>query len=115
MSAWTRVLAAAGLEPGSVHAVDLDGAEVVVFCGRSGRLGAVARTCPHLDWDLADGIVIDDELMCPGHGWSFTPDGRALKRNEAGRVDDKGAIGCYGVRVVDGWAEVESPAAPAAD
>jgi len=58
------------------------------------RARSAPRQCPHLDFDLADAAVVGDELVCPGHGWAFTCAGRALKRNEFGRADDKGAIEC---------------------
>ncbi|GIU89832.1 MAG: hypothetical protein KatS3mg010_0931 [Acidimicrobiia bacterium] len=76
----------------SVVAVTVDGEEYVVWRGASGALGSAPRRCPHLDWDLTGARVVGDELVCPGHGWSFTVGGRACKRTERGRVDDKGAI-----------------------
>jgi phenylpropionate dioxygenase-like ring-hydroxylating dioxygenase large terminal subunit len=80
------------LPPGTVVAVELDGAEYVVWRGRSGRLGSAPRVCPHLDHDLAEGYVVADELVCPGHGWAFDGCGHASKRNEFGRVDPKGEV-----------------------
>ena len=80
------------LNPGAVVAVEVHGVEYVVWRGRSGRLGSAPRTCPHLDHDLAEGYVVDDELVCPGHGWAFDGHGDAYKRNEFGRVDPKGRV-----------------------
>jgi phenylpropionate dioxygenase-like ring-hydroxylating dioxygenase large terminal subunit len=80
------------LTPGAVVAVEIDGAEYVVWRGRSGRLGSAPRTCPHLDHDLGEGYVVDDELVCPGHGWAFDGHGEVYKRNEFGRVDPKGRV-----------------------
>ena len=54
--------------------------------------GSAPRTCPHLDHDLAEGYVVDDELVCPGHGWAFDGRGHTYKRNEFGRVDPKGDV-----------------------
>ena len=34
--------------------------------------------------------MVDDELVCPGHGWAFDGRGHTYKRNEFGRVDPKG-------------------------
>jgi nitrite reductase/ring-hydroxylating ferredoxin subunit len=75
--------------PGAVVPIEVDAHEFVVWRARSGRLCAMARRCPHLDWDLADAWVEGDELVCPGHGWSFDVDGHAFKRNLLGRVDPK--------------------------
>ncbi len=83
---------AGALAPGSVVAVEVDGGEYVVWRGGSGALGSAPRICPHLDHDLAKGFVVDDELVCPGHGWAFDGHGRTFKRNEFGRVDPKGSV-----------------------
>lgn len=82
----------ARLPPGAVIAIELDGDEYVVWRGRKGALGSAPRTCPHLDHDLAEGYVVDDELVCPGHGWAFDGRGHTYKRNEFGRVDPKGEV-----------------------
>jgi nitrite reductase/ring-hydroxylating ferredoxin subunit len=100
---WDRVLDARLLTPSSCRAIDED---TVVFVSSTGVAAAVARRCPHLDWDLAEAAVAGDELVCPGHGWSFTTEGRARKRNLAGRTDDKGTICRWETRVVDGWLEI---------
>jgi 3-ketosteroid 9alpha-monooxygenase subunit A len=83
---------AAALAPGSVVAVEVGGREYVIWRGRTGALGSAPRSCPHLDHDLAEGYVIVDELVCPGHGWAFDGLGHVFKRNEFGRVDPKGAV-----------------------
>ena len=89
-----------------IVAVEVEGDEYVVWRGASGALGSAPRRCPHLDWDLTEGQVVGDELVCTGHGWSFTCAGRALKRNELGREDDKGTIECLVVAEVDGTIEL---------
>ena len=68
------------------------GADYVLWCSESGRSCAVPRWCPHLDWDLTEAVVVGEELVCPGHGWSIAVDGRVFKRNELGREDDKGRV-----------------------
>ena len=97
----------AGLAPGAVVAVEIEGDEYVVWRGRSGTLGSAPRTCPHLDHDLAEGFVVDDELVCPGHGWAFDGHGEAYKRNEFGRVDPKGNVPALRLHEHDGIVEVE--------
>src|ERR1700751_2544705 len=86
------LIEANALPPGAIVAVEVDGAEYVVWRGCSGRLGSAPRICPHLDHDLAEGYVVDDELVCPGHGWAFDGRGDVYKRNEFGRVDSKGRV-----------------------
>lgn len=82
----------AALARGAVLAVEVDGDEYVVWRGQRGELGSAPRSCPHLDHDLAEGFVVGDELVCPGHGWAFDGRGRVHKRNEYGRVDPKGRV-----------------------
>jgi phenylpropionate dioxygenase-like ring-hydroxylating dioxygenase large terminal subunit len=96
------LLAAAAVPPGAVVPVDVGGEVFVVWRARSGRLCAMARQCPHLDWDLAEASVVDDELVCPGHGWSFDTDGHAFKRNLFGRADSKDEVATLPVEEVDG-------------
>jgi phenylpropionate dioxygenase-like ring-hydroxylating dioxygenase large terminal subunit len=93
------------IAPGTVAAWDDD---VVVWRGESGALCAMQRQCPHLDWDLAEATVVGDELVCPGHGWSFDAQGHACKRNLFGRADPKGVVDAFAVREVDGEIRVGS-------
>ena len=100
------ILAAAAVPPGAVVAVEIGGDEYVVWRARSGRLCAMPRTCPHLDWDLAEASVEGDELVCPGHGWSFDPDGHACKRNLLGRADAKDDVETLPLEERDGEVRV---------
>lgn len=105
-------MSADALQPGEVRAGHSPaGDDVVLFRTARGDLGCVARTCPHLDWDLADAFVAGEELVCPGHGWSFTIDGRALKRNELGRCDDKGRTTAWAVVATEAGVIVGDPLA----
>ena len=97
----------AALPAGAVVAVEVDGAEYVVWRGRSGRLGSAPRICPHLDHDLAEGYVAGDELVCAGHAWAFDGDGNAYKRNEFGRIDPKGAVATLAIREEKGLVVLE--------
>lgn len=98
----TGALGASDVQP-----VVIAGAQAVVWRAGSGAPCAVARHCPHLDWDLADGAVHGAELVCLGHGWSITGDGRAFKRNERGREDAKGRTRAWVLRERDGWIDVQ--------
>jgi nitrite reductase/ring-hydroxylating ferredoxin subunit len=100
---------AIALPGGEVPGVEVPGGEMVAWCGRSGVLGAIPRFCPHLDHDLAAGYVSGDELVCAGHGWSFTVEGWARKRTELGRIDDKGSVPSYRMRRNEGRIEILDP------
>jgi phenylpropionate dioxygenase-like ring-hydroxylating dioxygenase large terminal subunit len=109
---WFRVIPASDVPGRAIVPVDVAGDDAVVWRAADGRAHAVARWCPHLDWDLAEAVWRGDELLCAGHGWSILGDGRACKRNEHGRVDDKGATRTWRLREHYGWieAELEAPA-----
>jgi len=77
---------------GQVRALEIGGEDFVLWRGADGRVRSAPRWCPHLDHDLADGYVVECELVCAGHGWGFDGDGHAFKRNEWGRVDPKGTV-----------------------
>ncbi len=100
-------LPAAALAPGAVRVVEVDGEEYVLWRGHDGRVRSAPRWCPHLDHDLAEGYVVDDELVCPGHAWAFDGDGNAYKRNEFGRVDPKGTVATLAVVEADDIVDVE--------
>ena len=102
-------LASATLAPGSVVAAECAGEEFVLWRGHDGRVRGAPRRCPHLDHDLAEGYVVDDELVCAGHAWAFDGAGHAYKRNEFGRVDPKGTVEVPVVREHDAMIEASPP------
>lgn len=51
--------------------VKLNGEEIVVFRAGDGRIGALRDVCPHRRMRLSRGIVKNDRLECPYHGWTF--------------------------------------------
>jgi phenylpropionate dioxygenase-like ring-hydroxylating dioxygenase large terminal subunit len=90
------------VRPRAVVPIDIAGEEYVLWRGNDGRLRSAPRRCPHLDHDLAEGHVVADELVCPGHAWAFDGYGNAYKRNEFGRADPKGSVATLEIREADG-------------
>jgi nitrite reductase/ring-hydroxylating ferredoxin subunit len=111
--AWEPVLPATDLPPHRVVAVEVNGDEAVAWRTIDRHPCVMARRCPHLDWDLTEAIVVGDELLCAGHGWSLRADGAALKRTEFGREDPKGKIRTWPAREHAGRIEVDPGSAPA--
>ena len=102
------VVSSAELPPGGIRPCTVGDDDAVVFRTASGRLGALARACPHLDRDLSDGQVVGEELVCTAHGWSITVEGAACKRNEFGRVDPKGVTHAWQAHDIDGMIVVDT-------
>ena len=100
-------LPASEIPAGCVRAVELAGADFVVWRGADGAVRSAPRWCPHLDHDLADGYVAQNELVCAGHGWAFDGDGHAYKRNEFGRVDPKGTVDTLRLHEHDDVVEID--------
>lgn len=70
---------AAALADGPVG-VTVDGAAVVVFRDRSGRVGALPDRCPHRDMPLSSGSIgFFGELVCGYHGWAWDVDGVCVR------------------------------------
>jgi nitrite reductase/ring-hydroxylating ferredoxin subunit len=46
-----------------------DVAMVVIRTGSGVR--AFLDRCPHAQWPLSEGEMVDGILVCPGHGWQF--------------------------------------------
>lgn len=59
----------------SPAAVTLLGRRLVIFRTGDGGLGALDDTCPHRRMPLSDGYVSRGQLVCPYHGWRFSPSG----------------------------------------
>jgi phthalate 4,5-dioxygenase len=113
---WHAVIASDDVPARTIVPITIDGEDAVVWRSGDGTPRAVGRWCPHLDWDLADAQWRGEELLCFAHGWSILGDGRACKRNEHGRVDDKGTTRTWTLREHDGWIEaaVDAPSGSSA-
>ncbi len=56
---------------GEGKAFDLGTVRVAVFRSRNGELYATQASCPHKHGPLADGLVDDQKVVCPLHGYAF--------------------------------------------
>lgn len=60
------------LAPGELRPLTIDGRDRVVARTEFGELCAFARTCTHGEADLAQGVVVGDEIECPKHNGRFS-------------------------------------------
>lgn len=75
---WQPVANGPSLVPGSVKNYTLLETELVIARFANGGLLAAGVACPHKGARLSAGCIRDDALMCPYHGWAFSPDGTCL-------------------------------------
>jgi nitrite reductase/ring-hydroxylating ferredoxin subunit len=73
---WYPVLCSTQLRRGRIRAIQLDGNELIVFRGQSGKPGVIQRYCCHFGADLAGARVKGDQVVCPMHGWTFNSCGQ---------------------------------------
>ena len=91
-------IAAGGVPAGAIVDAEIDGVEVVVWRGASGRLCATDARCPH-QWShfAAEGAVDGDELVCTSHFWRFAPDGSGCRLVGTDRREPVVGIGVHHV------------------
>lgn len=75
---WFPVAASSELAAGKAKAVRLLGEDLVLFRQPDGQLGLVEERCSHRGSSLRCGIVDDQGIACPYHGWKFASDGACL-------------------------------------
>lgn len=70
----------ADVNPGPA-AVRLLGDNYVIWRSGTSPAGfsAAADRCPHREAPLSAGSVAEDNLACPYHGWTFSPDGSCIR------------------------------------
>lgn len=62
----------ADLDDGDLIAVEVEGKKLAV-CRIGGEYRAFEDRCPHMDWPLTEGYIVDDTLYCSLHLASFDP------------------------------------------
>ncbi|MGW4842995.1 Rieske 2Fe-2S domain-containing protein [Nocardia brasiliensis] len=58
--------------------IRLLGEDLVLFRDRRGGWGLIGRYCSHRRMNLALGMVEEDGIRCPYHGWKFAADGTCV-------------------------------------
>jgi phenylpropionate dioxygenase-like ring-hydroxylating dioxygenase large terminal subunit len=74
---WHPVAYSPEVDPGPTGVVLLD--ERLVLVRLDGRVRAFPDLCVHCGTALSLGLVVEDELRCAYHGWTYGPDGNCTQ------------------------------------
>ena len=89
-SSWYCVGWSDELPPGGVRTRRIAGQEIVLFRTRAGKPAAVEAHCSHMGAHLGHGGVVDDEtIRCPFHGFCFDAEGKCTKTGYGTRPPPK--------------------------
>jgi 3-phenylpropionate/trans-cinnamate dioxygenase ferredoxin subunit len=100
MSDWQDVMDESALAEGENTVVDVDGTEVAIF-KIDGQCYAIADMCSHDGGEIASGLVVGDEIICPRHGARF-----CIKTGEVKAPPAYESIDCFPVRIEQGRIQV---------
>lgn len=65
-----HVAGLADLPPGRMRYVDVDGLPIAL-ANVGGTIYAFGDACRHEGGPLSSGVLIDDTVTCPWHGWTY--------------------------------------------
>ena len=101
---WYQVAWSHDLPVGEAKRARYFGEELVMYRGQSGNVVVMDAYCGHLGAHLAvGGTVIEDDIVCPFHGWRWDGDGRNVDIPYSKRVCNKAAsMRSYPVMEIDG-------------
>jgi nitrite reductase/ring-hydroxylating ferredoxin subunit len=101
-------------EDGRFFRVDAAGRSLLVTRDATGVLYALRNVCLHAGYPVCeaeDGPA--ERLVCPYHGWEYTPDGRLVEPDLSARVDPaRLQLTRYAVAVRDGLIYVDLSGGP---
>jgi nitrite reductase/ring-hydroxylating ferredoxin subunit len=75
---WFPVALSRELGPGAVLGADFVGTRVVLYRDGQGKAMVQSAYCAHLGADLSIGEVVDGQIRCAFHHWSYGADGRCV-------------------------------------
>jgi len=92
---WYVVCLAADLRRDEVVGRDFLGTRVVAYRDAAGRPVVQTAWCPHLGADLSGGQIVDGQLRCPYHHWSFDTEGRCTRIPTGDKIPEAARIFAY--------------------
>ncbi len=70
MADFVKVATLAEIKEGMGKVVEIEGTPIAIFNVR-GKFYAMDNTCAHRGGPLGDGILDDNIVTCPWHGWQW--------------------------------------------
>ena len=67
----TLVAQISDVPPGRMHYVEVDGLPIAL-ANVGGAIYAFSDACRHQGGPLSSGVLIDDTVTCPWHGWTYS-------------------------------------------
>ena len=67
---WINIAKASEIEPGQNIVVKCDGEDIAIF-NAGEEFYAINNTCPHQGGPLNEGVLEDNLITCPWHGWQY--------------------------------------------
>lgn len=67
----TRVASLHEIPPGRMHYVEVDGLPIAL-ANVGGQIYAFGDSCRHEGGPLSSGVLIEDTVTCPWHGWTYS-------------------------------------------
>lgn len=71
---------------GAPKSVRLFGRDLVAYRDDKNKLIVMDARCSHMGADLCNGKVVDGQITCPFHGWTYGSDGRCTSIPHAGEI-----------------------------
>src|SRR6185312_17011225 len=74
LESWVPVALSRRVGRKPVH-LRIEERDLVLFRTASGQVGVLNDVCPHRGMSLSKGRVAGERLICPYHGWNYSPNG----------------------------------------
>lgn len=97
MTSWTRACATGDVDEEDLIRVDIGNRSFAVYHSPDGEFFCTDGYCTHERIHLADGLVMDHVIECPGHNGQFD-----YRTGQAIRSPACQALRTYPVRIEDG-------------
>lgn len=101
MGQFVRAIEAEKVAPGTMVGVDVGGRRILLS-NLGGEIHAVDATCTHEEYDLSEGFVVEDRVVCPLHLSQFD-----LRTGEVSNPPATEPLRTYNVKIEEGVVFVE--------